>query len=88
MLILRRLKIKTKPTDRLQLAFFILNYGSYDGAHHKQWVLDQILRKLFSEKYYIRLVKAHRMCDEGCSDCIDNNYCEDSYLPWDEGVTP
>jgi hypothetical protein len=29
----------------------ILRYGSVDGAHHKQWVLDQVLRILLEDNY-------------------------------------
>jgi hypothetical protein len=29
----------------------ILEYGPYDGAHHKDWVLDQALRKLLGTSY-------------------------------------
>ena len=35
---------------------FILAYGGIDGAHHKQWVLDQLLRQL-SGKHYQTLIK-------------------------------
>ena len=33
------------------LCEFILQNGWYEGAHHKQWVLDQILRMLTGPKY-------------------------------------
>ena len=26
-------------------------YGMIDGAHHKQWVIDQMVRALLAEKY-------------------------------------
>lgn len=29
----------------------ILEYGYIDGAHHKQWLLDQVLRVLAGERY-------------------------------------
>ena len=37
----------------------IADYGTIDGAHHKQWVLDQVVRKLCGtiEKYRAWLVK-------------------------------
>jgi hypothetical protein len=29
----------------------IFTYGMIDGSHHKQWILDQILRILLLENY-------------------------------------
>ncbi len=29
----------------------IYRYGGIDGAHHKAWVIDQILRALLGDKY-------------------------------------
>lgn len=29
----------------------IEQYGGYDGGHHKQWVLDQVLRVLLADEY-------------------------------------
>ena len=29
----------------------IVEYGWIDGAHHKQWVLDQVLRQLAGDEY-------------------------------------
>ena len=44
------------PTKQLQLRVaeaveLIEQYGTYDGGHHKQWVLDQIARKLTGDNY-------------------------------------
>lgn len=36
--------------DMKAIELLILNYGWIDGAHHKQWVLDQILQ-IASENY-------------------------------------
>ena len=38
-----------KVYDAVEIA---IDYGQYDGAHHKQWVIDQMLRKLLDDKYY------------------------------------
>lgn len=27
------------------------DYGGYDGAHHKAWTIDQMLRVLLGDKY-------------------------------------
>ena len=32
----------------LQLMF---DYGSIDGAHHKQWIIDQLFREIFGDNY-------------------------------------
>ena len=29
----------------------IRKYGGFDGAHHKQWVLDQVVRRLTRDGY-------------------------------------
>ena len=29
----------------------IEEYGSIDGGHHKQWMIDQILRELLGDSY-------------------------------------
>lgn len=34
-----------------RLVFFLMDYGGIDGEHHKQWALDQILRKLTGDRY-------------------------------------
>lgn len=52
----------------------ILAYGGTDGAHHKQWVLDQTLRILLGVKY---------------EDAI-REYCfrDGEIYEWDEGIAP
>jgi len=37
-----------KVTKALEL---ILQYGGIDGAHHKDWVLDQVVRVLTEDGY-------------------------------------
>ena len=38
--------------ERIEQAMeFINEYGHIDGAHHKQWVLDQIARVLLGDAY-------------------------------------
>lgn len=43
-------KTPTEPkteADRIQEAIQIgINYGGYDGGHHKMWVIDQMIRAL------------------------------------------
>lgn len=43
------------PTDLLARANetvqLVTEYGGVDGAHHKQWVLDQVMRSMLADKY-------------------------------------
>jgi hypothetical protein len=54
----------------------ISRYGGIDGAHHKQWCLDQVVRTLTDDGYaeWVRVQK-------------DGEYGADSY-DWDEGIPP
>jgi hypothetical protein len=54
----------------------IWRYGGIDGDHHKQWLLDQILRILLKNKY-TKWVKEYQNGEEG-----ENTY------EWDEGIAP
>ena len=61
---------------KTRLVQFILDYGAVDGAHHKQYVLDQVLRKLTGDNY----------------DYVIKEWCNgedgpDTYT-WDEGTAP
>lgn len=50
--------------------------AQFDGAHHKMWVIDQMLRILLEDHYddFIR--------DYCCPDGEDDAY------EWDEGIAP
>lgn len=56
----------------------IYSYGGIDGAHHKQWVLDQVVRILTET-------------DEGYLDWVaefeSDGEASDAYA-WDEGIAP
>jgi hypothetical protein len=63
--------------DRVQLAVdLIARYGQIDGAHHKTWVLDQVVRVLTGDRY----------------EQVIADYCAGEYGPetygWDEGIAP
>lgn len=51
----------------------ILKYGMIDGAHHKQWVLDQVLHTLMQE-FYDEEIKAYNS--------------DPDYKEWDIGIAP
>ncbi|HET7135185.1 MAG TPA: hypothetical protein VFJ25_04640 [Casimicrobiaceae bacterium] len=53
----------------------IARYGGIDGAHHKQWVLDQIVRILSDD--YAEWVREQKDGEDG----------PDTY-DWDEGIAP
>ncbi len=54
----------------------ICNYGGIDGAHHKQWVLDQVVRALTGDGYAAWVAEAK-----------DGEDGPDTY-DWDEGIAP
>jgi hypothetical protein len=54
----------------------IVEYGGIDGAHHKAWVLDQVLR-ILTGKGYDELIKSVKDGEDG----------PDTY-DWDEGIAP
>ena len=47
-------------------------YGTVDGAHHKQWVIDQMVRALLDYDY----------------DQWRNDYAILTGTEWDEGIAP
>jgi hypothetical protein len=63
--------------DRVQLAQeLILDCGQIDGEHHKQWVLDQVLRLLAGDAYG-EAIDQYRVGEDG-----------PSTYEWDEGIAP
>jgi molybdopterin biosynthesis enzyme MoaB len=54
----------------------IVQYGGTDGAHHKDWVLDQVVRKLAGDNYE-QVVKGACAGEDG-----PNTYT------WDCGIAP
>ncbi len=52
------------------------SYGGTDGAHHKQWVLDQVVRVLTGDNYE-EWARLQRDGEDG----------PDTY-EWDEGIAP
>ncbi len=51
-------------------------YGGIDGAHHKDWVIDQMIRKLAGDEYEM-------VIKEACS----GEDGPDTYS-WDCGIAP
>lgn len=44
--------IEDRISEAVELGF---DFGSYDGSHHKMWVIDQMLRILLEDKYNSRV---------------------------------
>lgn len=65
------------PEERIAEALRLADrHGGTDGAHHKQWVIDQMVRALAGEGY-ARWVRDHCAGEDG----------PDTY-DWDEGIAP
>jgi hypothetical protein len=68
---------KRDKMDKTQEALeLIKRYGSIDGGHHKQWVLDQVVRILTGEHY-----------DKWVAECKAGQDGPHTY-EWDVGIAP
>ena len=67
--------MKLPETQVMEALGLIEQYGGIDGAHHKQWVLDQVARVLTGSGYkaWVKKMKAGEdgpetyEYDEGCA---------------------
>lgn len=82
-------------TDWIQ--WFILQYGQFDGGHHKQWCLDQVLRISTGSPMIAKLAKWESGQTElriSVGEPTDEykklieDYCEDGEYSYDEGCPP
>lgn len=66
--------MKTDKTDKENALDVAFRFGGTDGAHHKQWVIDRMVRMLTGskEEYERWLVE----------------YEEDGKYEWDTGIAP
>jgi hypothetical protein len=67
--------------DHLRIAIDLavnlgLDYGTGDGAHHKMWVIDQMLRALLGDEY-----------EQHIRDTCYGDEGPDTY-EWDTGIAP
>lgn len=70
-------QVAENDAERVQLALDVaLSYGQDDGAHHKAWVIDQMVRILAADRY-AQIVAGYRAGEDG----------PDTY-EWDEGIAP
>lgn len=83
--------------------YYVMNYGQFDGGHHKQWVLDQISRIIHCTPIIVKLARWDDGTEEYRVDLCEpsNAYNEwvkkmrgewndnDGYeFSYDEGVAP
>ena len=59
----------------------VVRYSQIDGAHHKMWVLDQILRELKGDDYD-QFIHDYEYSD------VEDNPTEELEYTWDTGVAP
>lgn len=64
------------PEERIDEALVIAECGTTDGAHHKMWVIDQMVRVLLGDDY-AAWVEAFCDGEDG-----PNTY------EWDTGIAP
>lgn len=64
---------ETRMSNAIDIA---VKYGGIDGAHHKAWVIDQMVRALAGD-HYKRVVAEAKAGDDG----------PETY-GWDEGIAP
>lgn len=62
--------------EKIEQALAMAHYGSTDGAHHKTWVIDQMVRALTGDGY-ASWVAEHKSGEDG----------QDTY-EWDCGIAP
>ena len=64
--------------DRITEAMDVINrFGMIDEMHHKQWILDQVVRKIKGPEEY------KKWRDE-----YDTHSRKHDYQQWDEGIAP
>lgn len=67
--------MSTEAEERItKAAATIARYGMIDGAHHKQWLLDQALRLMLTEEQYAAWIAEMNS--------------DPDYAPWDVGIAP
>lgn len=62
--------------QKIEAALEAAQYGQIDGAHHKTWVIDQMVRALTGDKY-----------EEWVKDFCDGVDGPETYS-WETGIAP
>jgi hypothetical protein len=67
------------PEERIKEAIAVIGEdGCVDGSHHKQWVLNEVLRKLMGGEAFVAWLQ------KGYENGLDG----EQYEEWDLGVAP
>lgn len=69
-------RIQELEEEREKVLDLIFEYGQIDGAHHKMWVIDQIVKILTKDKYNTWI--KNYVYDKETGDVYD----------WDKGIKP
>jgi hypothetical protein len=69
----------TTPEERIELALSFAPAGSYDGGHHKMWVIDQMVRALTG---------CPSLNDYELGESDEYHQFRDAVGGWDEGIAP
>ena len=56
------------------------NYGSIEGTHHKQWVINEMLKTILGDDGYTKFVNNYN------ENCFDGK--EQIFDFWDKGIAP
>lgn len=69
--------------DKRNAPQIAMDYAGFDGAHHKMWVIDQMVRALCrTEEAYQLFVKAYE------EPYVDEDGYEYDEYEWDTGIAP
>ena len=68
-------KYQTKK-ELIKLLKIVWQYAQIDGAHHKMWVIDQMLRVLLGQDKYGKFIESYETPDG------------EDYYTWDVGIVP
>lgn len=78
----------------LRIAF---DYAGFDGSHHKQWCIDQMIIALCGgedTESYVNFVDSYENPEENDDEFIDSDdeeegsYTMGSIYEWDKGIEP
>lgn len=70
-----------KNSNLTKIFNMIYSYAGIDGAHHKDWLLDQIMRSITGDNYE-EFVKFYER-PLSVNGLEDGDYCQ-----WDAGIAP
>ena len=74
-------------TKKLEEVIAVIEqYGGIDGGHHKQWVLDQVVRIALGDKYPQWVIDMEKANPDDVLDADDDP--DHYYSEWDEGIAP